>query len=67
MRAAYNADKRQLVERITELERVVSERDRERQELDSKLSLLDQSAAQYRNEINFWNGKCSTLRRDNEY
>jgi chromosome segregation ATPase len=28
---------------------------------------LEQSAGQYRNEINFWNGKCSTLRRDVEY
>ena len=28
---------------------------------------MDQSAVQYRNEINFWNGKCSLLRRDLDY
>ncbi len=67
VRAAYNADKRALVERIQELESSIRERDFARQELESKVQLLEQSAAQYRNEINFWNGKCSTLRRDVEY
>ena len=67
VRAAYNADKRALAERVTELESAVKLRDNERADLEAKRNLLEQSAAQYRNEINFWNGKCSTLRRDNEY
>lgn len=67
VRAAYNADKRALTERIEELESAVKEGFAARQDLESKLGLLEQSAAQYRNEINFWNGKCSTMRRDVEY
>ena len=67
VRAAYNADKRALTERIQELESVIRQRDFDRQELEAKANLLEQSAGQYRNEINFWNGKCSTLRRDVEY
>jgi chromosome segregation ATPase len=39
----------------------------DRQELESKIGLLEQSLGQYRNEINFWNGKVSTLRRDFEF
>ena len=31
------------------------------------MALQEQSAGQYRNEINFWNGKCTTLKRDLEY
>lgn len=67
VRAAYNADKRALTERIQELESVLRQRDFDKQELEAKVNLLEQSAGQYRNEINFWNGKCSTLRRDVEY
>lgn len=67
VRAAYNADKRALSERISELEEAVSQREVDRQQLEARIELLEQSAAQYRNEINFWNGKCSTLRRDVEY
>lgn len=67
VRAAYNADKRALVERVQELESALRQRDFDKQEQEAKLALLEQSAGQYRNEINFWNGKCSTLRRDVEY
>jgi len=67
VRAAYNADKRALSERIQELESALRQREFDRQELEAKVNLLEQSAGQYRNEINFWNGKCSTLRRDVEY
>jgi hypothetical protein len=37
VRAAYNADKRALVERIQELESSIRERDFARQELESKV------------------------------
>lgn len=39
----------------------------EKADTENKNQMLDQSAVQYRNEINFWNGKCSTLKRDMEY
>ena len=67
VRAAYNADKRALLDRIADLEEVIRNKDLERQDLEQKINLFDQSAQQQRNEINFWNGKCSTLRRDVEY
>lgn len=67
MRAAYNADKHALVERIEELENALRQRELDRGEMEGRLLLLEQSGEQYRNEINFWNGKCSTLRRDVEY
>ena len=67
VRAAYNADKRALVERVQELESALRQRDFDRQETEAKVTLLEQSAQNYRNEINFWNGKCSNLRRDVEY
>lgn len=67
IRAAYNSDKRALQERIAELEAQNAQSSLNHQDLVQKLSLLEQSTVQYRNEINFWNGKCSTLRRDVEY
>jgi hypothetical protein len=33
------------------------DKEKERKDLQTKLSPPEQSAAQYRNEINFWNGK----------
>ena len=29
--------------------------------------MTELSSSQYRDEINFWNGKCTTLKRDLEY
>jgi chromosome segregation ATPase len=55
------------VERVQELESALRQRDFDRQETEAKVTLLEQSAQNYRNEINFWNGKCSNLRRDVEY
>ena len=39
----------------------------ERREIEHRFNLLEQSTLQYKNEINFLNGKCSTLKRDLEY
>jgi hypothetical protein len=44
VRAAYNADKRALTERIQELESVLRQRDFDKQELEAKVNLLEQSA-----------------------
>jgi chromosome segregation ATPase len=45
----------------------VAQKNEESQELENRFTLLEQSSVQYRNEINFWNGKCSTLKRDLDY
>ena len=44
VRAAYNADKRALVERIEELEAALTGKDCDRGALEGKLGLLEQSA-----------------------
>jgi hypothetical protein len=67
MKAAYNADKKAFLDRINDLEALMAHKNEESQELESKFALLEQSSVQYRNEINFWNGKCSTLKRDLDY
>lgn len=41
VRAAYNADKRALVERVQELESALRQRDFDKQEQEAKLSLLE--------------------------
>jgi hypothetical protein len=44
VRAAYNADKRALVERVQELESALRQRGFDRQETEAKVTLLEQSA-----------------------
>lgn len=56
-----------LVDRIVELESEVRSIQEEKQALEQRLGLMETSSQGYRNEINFLNGKCSTLKRDLEY
>jgi len=67
LRAAYNADKKAFNDKIVELEVLLAEREKQRAEVQHRLHMLELSSTQYRDEINFWNGKCTTLKRDLEY
>jgi chromosome segregation ATPase len=67
VRGAYNADKKVLVDRISELEQALREAKEEREQLERRFSLLEQSAGTYRNEINYLQGKNATLKRDLEH
>jgi len=67
VRGAYNADKKVLVDRITELEHDLRCAKEEREQLERRFSLLEQSAGSYRNEINYLQGKNTTLKRDLEH
>ena len=45
----------------------MSNRIREVQGLEQKIHILMQNEQSQKNELNFWNGKVTTLRRDAEY
>lgn len=66
MKSAFNADKQMLMEKIDDLEAKLSNRMREIQSQQQKVHMLTQSESSLKNELNFWNGKVTTLRRDTE-
>jgi len=55
-----------LMEKIDDLEAKLSNRMREIQSQQQKVHMLTQSESSLKNELNFWNGKVTTLRRDTE-
>ena len=64
MRAAYNADKSALAQRVQELEKVLKAKDTQYNELIKRLDTADLNDNAQRNELNFWQGNVSTMRRD---
>lgn len=66
LKSAFNADKQMLMEKIDDLEAKLSNRMREIQSQQQKIHMLTQSETSLKNELNFWNGKVTTLRRDAE-
>ena len=49
------------------MQREVETKELELKQKEEKERLSKQDIEAHRNEINFWNGKCSTLKRDLEY
>ena len=45
MKAAYNADKKALIDRISELEKLIQSKEQEKGEIENRLNMLEQSAA----------------------
>lgn len=66
LKSAFNADKQMLMEKIAQLEGKLRDRMREIQSQEQKVHMLTQSESSMKNELNFWNGKVTTLRRDSE-
>lgn len=64
MRAAYNADKSALSQRVQELERALKAKDDHYSQLTKRLDQADMNDSAQRNELNFWQGNVSTMRRD---
>jgi hypothetical protein len=64
LRAAYNADKSALAQRVQELEKVLKAKDTQYNELIKRLDTADLNDNAQRNELNFWQGNVSTMRRD---
>jgi len=67
LRAAYNADREAFVDKVKKLQREIEIKEIELKQKEEKERLSKQDIEAHRNEINFWNGKCSTLKRDLEY
>lgn len=67
MRAAYNADREAFVDKVKKLEREIESKEILLRQKEEKERLIKQDIETHKNEINFWNGKCSTLKRDLEY
>ena len=53
--------------KIDELERTLTARLKDIQSLEGKIHMQLQAENSSKNELNFWNGKVATLRRDLEY
>lgn len=66
MKSAFNADRQMLMEKIDDLEAKLTNRHREIQSQQQKIHMLTQGESALKNELNFWNGKVTTLRRDSE-
>jgi len=56
-----------LQNKIEDLEKKLTNRMLEVQSLEQKIHMLCQAENSQKNELNFWNGKVATLRRDLEY
>lgn len=67
LKSAFNADRNILMQKLDDLEAKLSNKIREAQQLEQKIHILVQSESAQKNELNFWNGKVATLRRDAEY
>ena len=67
LKSAFNADRKMLQDKIYDLEKKLSNRYQEVQSLEQKIHMLCQAESSQKNELNFWNGKVTTLRRDLEY
>ena len=67
LRAAFNADKKALCEKIQILERQNREKEDLYRELERKLTLAGENDSQQRGELNFWNGKVANMKRDLEF
>jgi len=67
LKAAFNADRKVMQEKVSDLERKLTVRTNEIAKLENKIHMLLQGESSQKNELNFWNGKVSTLKRDLEY
>ena len=67
LKSAFAADRKMLQCKIEDLEKKLTNRIREVQSLEQKIHMLCQAENSQKNELNFWNGKVATLRRDLEY
>ena len=67
LRAAYNADRNALTERMMNLEQDLKSKESENSEINRRLAMTEQNDSHQRNELNFWNGKVTNMRRDLDF
>lgn len=66
IKAAFASDRKALTEKVDLLEETLSYKRKEFEELSSQLSTRNDTDSMQRNELNFWNGKVTNMRRDLE-
>ena len=64
MRAAFNADKQALQDKVKILENSLKEKEGAQRDINRRMSLMEQNDSQQRSELNFWNGKVTNMKRD---
>ena len=67
LRAAFNADKNALQERMEKLEEDLNRKEKENSEVKRRLTLTEANDSHQRSELNFWNGKVTNMRRDMDF
>lgn len=67
LRAAFHADKSVLSQRVQELEAILEDRNRKLKELSRQMGLMEANEDQQKNELNFWNGKVTNMKRDMDF
>ena len=67
LRAAFNADKAALQERMKKMEQDLTEKESLNSEVERRLALTEANDSHQRNELNFWNGKVTNMRRDLDF
>ena len=67
LRAAFNADKNAMNQRVQQLENKIKEKDNAQRDVNRRVTLMEQNDSQQRNELNFWNGKVTNMKRDLDF
>ena len=67
LRSAFNADRNALTERMLKLEQDLNSKQTENMEINRRLEMTEQNDSHQRNELNFWNGKVTNMRRDLDF
>ena len=67
LRAAFNADKQALQNRVQSLENELKDKDGQERDVSRRVALMEQNDSQQRNELNFWNGKVNNMKRDLDF
>lgn len=67
LRSAFNADRNALTERMLKLEQDLNSKQSENLEINRRLEMTEQNDSHQRNELNFWNGKVTNMRRDLDF
>ena len=67
LRAAFNADKKALQDKISVLDHGLKDREERQNDVMKRVTLMEQNDQQQRSELNFWNGKVTNMKRDLDF
>lgn len=67
LKSSFEQEQRLLREKISDIESKLTNKQNEIKSLENKIHMLLQSEGSQKNELNFWNGKVVTLKRDLDF